>query len=127
MGRILLPGQARTNLPNTPRSVGQHLLLPGQAEPEDLATAEARMGRCRIILPGEEHTPVLSIPQQLDEIEALALIYSDGGTIHYESVVESRYPQINVPTLCVCLEDALMDWPKAKHDYLDRHGKAIEV
>ena len=64
----------------------------------------------------------MSISDQLDAIEDRSLVYPQDGAVVYESIIERKYPDVDIPLLCDLLADSLFDWKAAKQEYLKWHG-----
>ncbi len=76
-----------------------------------------------IALPARRQGAV-KIRAQLEAIQDHGLIYPQRGKVVYESIIESRYPDVNIPLLCDLLADNLFDWSAAIRAY-EHGGKAL--
>ena len=54
----------------------------------------------------------------VQEIFDRNMIYSDTGTIVYDSRIEREYPSINIDTLCTCYGDNIGDEVGTIKDYM---------
>lgn len=63
---------------------------------------------------------------RLEAIQDEGLISPRAGAICVETIVHSRYPDIDVDLLCDLLSDTLFDWSAAINDYVrwQTKGKA---
>ncbi len=59
---------------------------------------------------------------QLEAIRDRGLVYPRGGNVVYESIIESEYPDVDIPLLCDLLADNLFDWDAATREYLMHSG-----
>lgn len=57
--------------------------------------------------------------RDLERIFDLGWVYAMGGVVVYESIIESRFPGIDVPTLCDLYGDSIGDEQTAIRQYLD--------
>ena len=65
----------------------------------------------------------MSLIEILDEIQDRNLIYSQAGSIVYESVIIKHYPDFDFHLLCELLGENLFDWSQAKKEYIEIKGK----
>ena len=62
------------------------------------------------------------IQAQLEAIRDRDLVYPRDGTVVYESIIESEYPDVDIPLLCDLLADSLFDWNAATKAYMRQYG-----
>ena len=66
------------------------------------------------------------IQAQLEAIQDRGLVYPQDGKVVYETIIQSQYPDVDIPLLCDLLVDSLFDWNAAIKGYVSisaqRHG-----
>ena len=68
-------------------------------------------------------TGIRKIRDILGDIQEQGLIYPDGQIIVYQTLIERRYPGIDIHLLCDILNDYNFDWNTATSEYLKRIGE----
>ena len=62
-----------------------------------------------------------AIQAQLEAIRDRDLVYPRDGTVVYESIIESEYPDVDIRLLCDLLADNLFDWTAATKAYMRQY------
>ena len=70
------------------------------------------------------------IQAQLEAIQDRSLVYPQDGKVVYQSIIQSQYPDVDIPLLCDLLADSLFDWDAATKGYVSvsvhrQGGKAL--